>query len=331
MKFSVAMCTYNGERYLREQLDSIAAQTRPPDELVVCDDRSTDRTPDIVRDFASSARFPVRLFVNAENLGSTKNFERAIALCEGDLIALSDQDDVWLPEKLARLEGALAASPRAGLVFTDAEVVDDRLAPLGFTLWRRINFSEEEKEGIRRGRAFDVLVGHNVVTGATMAFRAALRPLVLPIPTDGRLIHDAWIALLAAAVGEGLVFVEEPLVKYRQHEAQQLGAVKGGHFEHKRATLAELVEAAQATRAADYLRELNWLEPFCERIARQGGEYRSRAGVVRLNGRLTHLRARASLPRSRLARLPVALRELLAMRYHRHSRGVLSFAKDLLN
>lgn len=324
------MCTYNGARYLREQLDSIAAQTRPPDELVVCDDRSTDRTTDIVRDFASSATFPVRLFVNTENLGSTKNFERAVSLCEGDAIALADQDDVWHPSKLRRLEDALTQSPRAGLVFTDAEVVDERLAPLGFTLWQRINFSEEEKSRISRGEGFDVLLEHNVVTGATMAFRSEFRPLVLPIPTEGRLIHDGWIALLVAAVAE-LVFVSEPLIKYRQHEAQQLGAVKAGHFEHKRATFAELIEAAQQTRGGDYLRELNWLEPFCARLAEQGGAYRSRKAVIRLNGRLAHLRARASLPQSRLARVPIALKELFTMRYHQHSRGVLSFAKDLFN
>src|SRR3954470_17842517 len=95
--FSVAMCTYNGARFLGEQLASVAAQTRPPDELVVCDDRSTDETASLVRDFAAAAPFRVRLHVNERNLGSTRNFERAVSLCEGDLIALSDQDDEWLP------------------------------------------------------------------------------------------------------------------------------------------------------------------------------------------------------------------------------------------
>src|SRR3954470_19039846 len=86
--FSVAMCTYNGARFLGAQLASVAAQTRPPDELVVCDDRSTDETADIVRAFASRAPFPVRLHVNEENLGSTKNFERALSFCEGEVIVL---------------------------------------------------------------------------------------------------------------------------------------------------------------------------------------------------------------------------------------------------
>src|ERR671927_271278 len=107
-KFSVAMCTYNGARFVREQLASIAAQTRPPDELVVCDDCSTDATLECIREFARTAPFPVRVVENEKNAGSTKNFERAVELCEGDFIALADQDDVWLPEKLQRLEEVLA-------------------------------------------------------------------------------------------------------------------------------------------------------------------------------------------------------------------------------
>ena len=101
---SVAMCTYNGEKYLREQLESIALQTRLPAELVICDDRSTDSTSEIIRNFADSAPFPVRFNLNPVNLGGatkgiTKNFEQASRLCTGDLIAFCDQDDVWLPKK----------------------------------------------------------------------------------------------------------------------------------------------------------------------------------------------------------------------------------------
>jgi len=105
---SVALCTYNGAAYLGEQLDSIVAQSRPPDELVVCDDGSTDGTVGLLQAFVPEAPFPVRLYRNERNRGFAKNFERAISLCTGDFIALSDQDDVWKPEKLARLATALA-------------------------------------------------------------------------------------------------------------------------------------------------------------------------------------------------------------------------------
>src|SRR5713101_1538304 len=107
MYLSVAMCTYYGARFLQEQLESIAAQTRLPDELVVCDDRSADGSVEIVRNFAKSAPFPVQLEINETNLGAIKNFEKAIGLCEGETIALADQDDIWKPQKLSRLSVAL--------------------------------------------------------------------------------------------------------------------------------------------------------------------------------------------------------------------------------
>ena len=130
MKISVAMCTYNGARFVGEQLESIAAQTRPPDELVVCDDCSEDTTSQIVRDFATATPFPVQLVVNESIHGSTRNFEKAISLCSGDVIALSDQDDVWRNHKLATIERCFSEDARIGLVFSDAEVVDERLNTL---------------------------------------------------------------------------------------------------------------------------------------------------------------------------------------------------------
>src|SRR5467141_2319930 len=122
---SVAMCTYNGARFLPEQLESMAAQTRLPGELVVCDDRSTDESVEIVRNFARAAPFPVRLEMNEENLGSTKNFEKAIELCQGEIIALADQDDVWRPEKLSCIAGVLEPDDRIGAIFSDAELIDE--------------------------------------------------------------------------------------------------------------------------------------------------------------------------------------------------------------
>ncbi len=116
-RISVALCTYNGERFLPQQLASMAKQTRLPDELVVCDDRSTDRTMALVREFAASSPYPVRIFENEHNLGFAANFERAIRLCEGDLIALSDQDDIWYPIRLERSEQSSLHIPRQAWFF----------------------------------------------------------------------------------------------------------------------------------------------------------------------------------------------------------------------
>ncbi len=140
-KISVALCTYNGDSFLRQQLESIQQQTRLPDELVVCDDRSTDQTIVIVREFAATVSFPVVIVQNPETLGSARNFEQAIRLCTGDLIALSDQDDIWYPNRLQRSEQEFIAHPRAGLVFSDADIIDDQNRLQDGTLWQRLGFA----------------------------------------------------------------------------------------------------------------------------------------------------------------------------------------------
>ncbi len=326
MKISVAMCTYDGERFLREQLASIAAQERAPDELVVCDDRSGDSTPEIVREFAAKAPFAVRLHTNERNLGSTKNFGRAISLCEGEVIALSDQDDVWLPSKLGRIEERFRAEPGAGLVFTDAEVVDENLRPLGYRLWESVGFDRAHRRLVREGRALDVLLPGWTVTGATLAFRAGFRNLVLEIPDDLALIHDGWIALMIASVAE-VSFIEEPLVKYRQHSRQQIGARErkagegaGGVVGVKEAlrrrnSYGEMIETARRAR---------------RRLEERRAEYGSDEALAKLEARIKHLSARASLPEGKLGRARCVLRELLSRRYHLYSNGVYSAVKDLL-
>ena len=186
--------------FLSEQLESIGSQSRPPDELIICDDRSSDNTVAIIKSFALEAPFPVRLEVNPTNLGSTKNFELAISRCRGDVIALSDQDDIWQKDKLAQMERVLHQSPSVGAVFSDADVVDEQLTPLGYKLWDRYGFTRSRRRHLVAGRAFQVLLDQNAVTGATLAFRSWLKEWVIPIPDCW--MHDAWIAAVTAAVSD---------------------------------------------------------------------------------------------------------------------------------
>ena len=220
LSISVAMCTYNGSQFLREQLTSIAAQVRLPDELVICDDGSTDSTPQIVADFASSVAFPVRWIRNEVNLGSTKNFEKAIGLCTGDLIALSDQDDIWLPEKLARQAEMFELDPALGGVFSDAELIDDKSQPIGKRLWPGFDFTTREKRRFKQGGAVAVMLKRNVVTGATLMIRSSLRSVFTPIADCWQ--HDGWIAWMAVIYSK-LGLIEEPLIRYRIHASQQIG------------------------------------------------------------------------------------------------------------
>ena len=321
-KFSVAMCTYNGARFVTEQLASIAAQTRLPDELVVSDDRSTDTTVDCVREFARRAPFPVRLFENEKNLGSTKNFERAIRLCEGDFIALADQDDVWLPEKLRRLEDALTDENTA-LAFTDGEVVDECLRPLDQSVWQTIRFGPEEQGLFREGNGFTVLLDHNVVTGAAMAFKAKFKELILPFPNDLihdgiPVLHDWWAALVVAAVAD-LSFCSESLFKYRQHSSQQMGVVRESE---------DAAVGASVWRRNTFSTEIDYVRAIRERLS-SIAELQVRANVLAdLEARLTHLETRAAMPEHRLRRIAPVLRELVARRYHLYSNGLASAAKD---
>ena len=223
MKISVAMCTYNGAEFLPAQLQSIIAQSRPPDEIVICDDGSTDNTRDLLEKFAAESSIPVTLHFNDQNLGSVKNFERAITLCTGDVIALSDQDDVWRSDKLQLFETVLNDSPSAGIVFSDAAIVDEQLNPLNRRMWDEVGFDAHKRKLVKTGRALEVLVTGWTVTGATMAFRSRFVKLSLPIPDEIAMIHDGWIALTIAAVA-GVVAIDEPLIQYRQHAQQQIGA-----------------------------------------------------------------------------------------------------------
>jgi glycosyltransferase involved in cell wall biosynthesis len=315
---SVALCTYNGSRFLRDQLASIAAQTRIPDELVVCDDGSTDSTAQIVADFARRAPFPVHWHTNATPMGSTKNFEKAISLCDGNIISLSDQDDVWLPDRLHATESAFQSDTAAGAFFSDAEIVDDSLNPLGYRLWDVVRFGRPEQEDIRRGRAVPLLLRRNVVTGSTLAFRAEFRKLILPIPKGW--VHDAWIAFLIGAAGK-LVFASRPLIKYRQHSSNQIGALKRG--------LGVQLEAARAPHAEVYAAVAANFVVARERLLGASGIAIPTEVIRLLDAKIAHMNVRAAMPHSRMRRLPLVLRELAAGRYHCYSNSWKSFARDL--
>lgn len=313
---AVALCTYNGAAFLREQLESIAAQERAPDLLLVVDDASSDDSAEIAREFGRGAAFPVRVVVNERTLGFAANFGRAIGLAEGGVVVPCDQDDVWHPAKLARMEAAFARAPEAGVVFSDAELVDAALAPLGERLWDVVGLTPARRQALAEGRGFDHLVGRTLVTGATMAFRAELRELVLPIPEGVE--HDAWIALLASAVA-GMEPIAEPLVLYRQHGGNAIGARRMG--------LVRRAGRARALRArglrARHVRNAAALE----RLTAWGADA---ARLKMLRDSLEHLEVRMELAgHARALRLRGVAGELARRRYARFSEGVSSALRDL--
>jgi glycosyltransferase involved in cell wall biosynthesis len=316
LNISIAMCTYNGEKFLWEQLDSIARQTRLPDELIICDDNSADRTLQIIDAFAASASFPVKLFRNKVNIGSTKNFEQVIRLCEGSIIVLADQDDVWHPDKLKVLEQLFLNSEETGAVFSNARVVSESLVPMGYTLWDTRGFKSKQKKRFKTGNALEVLLKHNVVTGATLTFRSTLRDLILPIP--GEWVHDAWIAILIAIYSKA-DFIDNCLIDYRQHNDQQIGSLRKDFNGMKE--LAKSID--------NYYAQIRHNELLIEHILQLKIACDDHV-VNKITDKISHLKVRNSIYRSNMiTRLVKAAVELLTGRYHNYSNGYLSACKDL--
>lgn len=202
LKISIAMATYNGGKYLREQLDSFLVQTRLPDELVITDDCSTDDTLTIIQAFASKAPFEVRCTKNEKNLGYTGNFNEALIKTNGDLVFLSDQDDVWFPEKLERMERYALDEPTALVLINDAALTDADLNDTGLTKQGQISSAG--------------MTNSSFVMGCCLVVRRELLNLCLPIPRDYK-GHDGWIVKMAEGVDRKRV-VLDVLQFYRRHD-----------------------------------------------------------------------------------------------------------------
>lgn len=216
-KISIAMGTYNGAKYIQEQLESFARQTYQPFELVVCDDGSTDDTLKIIGEFAESANFPVHIHRNEENLGFANNFMKCASLCKGDWIAFSDQDDVWFPEKFAKVVGRIEqpSSDKLVLVCHSADMVDEELKSMG---QRTPNFPRDETKGIGEHSGFLCIAGFTITFKATLLAEidSSLRPGDYYAPGQKWQSHDKWIAMLANALGE-VAYISESLAQYRRH------------------------------------------------------------------------------------------------------------------
>jgi glycosyltransferase involved in cell wall biosynthesis len=314
LRLSVALCTYNGSAHLSEQLKSLARQSRPADELIVFDDASTDGTGEILERFAAEARFPVTIRANPERLGSTKNFEHAIGACNGDVISLCDQDDVWREDKLALTEAAFLRQPDLGFVFGDADVCDESGKALGYRLWDSVRFFPRLRRQMENGRGFEVLLRQNVVTGATMAFASKFRSMLLPI--DSRWMHDGWIALLLSAV-EPVALIAEPVIRYRQHARQAVGALQR--------TLYQEYLAAKSMDRNVFAEQAQMFEAARVRLTQMQVPKRT---LDLLEEKIRHCRRRSAIRRGESSRLP-AFTEFLTLRYRHFSLGWKSFAQDL--
>ena len=318
LSISVALCTHNGERFVAEQVQSILSQSRVPREIVLSDDASTDDTVAIVRaeisEFNAGRAQPIQLIVreNSSALGVTKNFEQAIRLCTSDLVALSDQDDVWVPQKLSRMADEFDSRDELTLLHANLKLVDAQLQPLGVDMFSAYRVSPWEFESIHSGRAIDVFVRRNLVTGASAMFRRSLLDVAEPLPSAW--VHDEWLGIVASVSGRVDV-LEEPLVLYRQHGSNEIGATK--------MNLRHYVGRMVFPRTDRNERLLT--------RARQMAEHPVFAGRPPMReialDKLAHETARSSFPESRLRRLDPVMRERRTGRYQKFGLGLQDIAR----
>lgn len=221
---SVALCTYNGEKYIAEQLSSILNQTLPPDEIVVCDDCSSDNTINIVEQMLCNWCGKSIIVKNEYNLGFRKNFEKALLKCTGDFIFLSDQDDVWDLNKINIIMNIFKENPKSVMVFHDAAVVDEKLELLGKSLWNILKFNYK----LFLDKNYDALKYYNIVQGSACAIKRNILNYAIPFPKEA--YHDEWLALVALEFGD-IIPCSDQLLLYRQSDINAVGVRKESYID----------------------------------------------------------------------------------------------------
>jgi len=229
---SIAMTTYNGEKYIIEQLESILDQTYNNLEIIICDDISNDETVDIIKKYQKKD-LRIKLYVNEKNLGFKKNFEKAILLCSGDFIALADQDDVW---KKTKIEKLVENIEHYDLIHSAASLIDENSNMISEKWLKQDDFKY----------SFEKLVFGNTITGCTVLFKESLSKDFFPIPS-GEKYHDWWLALLASKAN-GIKYIDEPLIYYRQHSRQDTGAKIETKFQKFLRVIFDIFNKKQSSR-----------------------------------------------------------------------------------
>ncbi len=321
---SIALCTYNGSRFLREQLQSLANQTLPPFEVVITDDCSTDDTISVIMEFYNVLN--IKVFVNDSPLKVTKNFEKAIALCSGDIILMCDQDDIWHPDKLAKIDSYFQQNPSQSVVFCDADLVDESGVSLDKNFWSVVRFHEPQIQQFKHGNAVEILLAGNRSAGCMMAFRKELMENIIPFPTQIPLmIHDNWITIVAAMLDK-IGMIEEKLNSYRQHSFQQIGTQ--AKEASKAVSLKERFSRPRNEKLAPFLEKRDY---FCElknalmeRIDADNHNFKHFDKIIH------YYETRGTLSRFRLTRLFPILNLLFKGDYHRYKDQEASWKAPLV-
>lgn len=321
LKLSIAMTTYNGSRYISEQLQSLANQTIKPYEIVICDDCSKDNTVEIIENFKKNSGLNIKIIKNHRNLGVIKNFEKAISNTTGDIIFLSDQDDYWFPQKLKDYSVAFMSHKDVDLIFSDAQIVDKNLKPLSGSFFTYEQLTMPNKfVNNNLTNIMSFISMKLAASGATIAFRRKLIPILLPIPEIKQLLHDGWIGRIASSTSNSLL-LPQPYSKYRQHE-NNVDGYKSGIL-NKFKDLKELPNFRQ--------QEFNYLTTIKKRLL--AITFNNKHEIIEIiNNKQSYLLKQINLYKQhRYLKILITVFDYQFKGvYSNYYRGVRTFAKELL-
>ena len=240
MKTSVALCTYNGEKYLREQLDSILNQTVSVDEIVICDDKSSDGTHDIINQYCIEYPNLIKFHINEVNLRSVKNFEKAISLCHNEIIFLSDQDDIWVKEKVEEYIIYFEQNAHINVLASNGYCINDNFqVEEKYAIWDVPEFLKNKKIEINYFNLITYV--SNIATGASIAFRKEIITEIIPFPIIKEFHHDEWIAIVSS-LKNAFEILNKKYFYYRIHDNQQVGGVFFDKNQKEKLLLTEIFD-----------------------------------------------------------------------------------------
>jgi glycosyltransferase involved in cell wall biosynthesis len=238
VKISVALCTYNGQQFIKEQIDSILNQTLPVHEIIICDDRSSDNTIEILEQYSIKKPGVFKIFINETNLRSVKNFEKAITLCTGDIIFLSDQDDIWSLNKVEDYINYFDKNPKIDVLASNGYCINEKSeVEEKYAIWDVPQFLRDKNVAFKYYKLITEI--GNIATGASMAFRKKILPEILPFPIVKDFHHDEWIAIISSNK-DAFELLDEKYFYYRIHNNQQVGGVFYKKEENSKTMLTEV-------------------------------------------------------------------------------------------
>lgn len=231
---SIALCTYNGEKYIEEQIQSLLNQTHKPDEIIISDDCSKDKTIELVDCLLKYSGINYKIYKQEIGLGVFKNFPFAISQCNCDLVFTCDQDDIWDKTKLEKHLNVFRHNPDVDLVYSNANVVKEDGRTTISLLWPEKVIDDKNKG---QASIFSLLYLGRSMAGCCMSFKKSFFMEIKDIP-DG-IYHDDWIATNAALKNE-IIAINEPLISYRQHSNNVVGIKRGGKLSYWKSLLTNV-------------------------------------------------------------------------------------------